>query len=89
MVVHLPLDSVEFDFSNVEFISRSFADQFHKEKTKLANSKSISILNASEEVLRMLSTVANTQNAIYREYKKLPVFKFSDTSLLSDYLLSV
>jgi hypothetical protein len=82
---------IEFDFSNVEFMSRSFADQFHKEKINLISDSEvlIEISNANEEVVNMLRTVANTQKKVKRDYFKLPVFKFSDTELLSNYLMTV
>jgi hypothetical protein len=82
---------VEFDFINVDFMSRSFADQFHKEKVALQSDFDalIEISNANEEVMNILRIVSNTQNKIKREYKILPTFKFSNTELLSNYLLSV
>lgn len=84
-------DRAEFDFINIEFMSRSFADQFHKERYELhkSNGLIIEISNANEEIIEMLKTVARTQNKTKREFIKLPVFKYSDTDLLSDYLLSV
>ncbi|MDT8412561.1 MAG: hypothetical protein RQ875_08885 [Vicingaceae bacterium] len=83
---------IEFDFSNVEFMSRSFADQFYKEKIifmKNDNDIIIDITNANEEVVNMLRTVANTQNKVKRDYLTLPVFKFSDSEMLSNYLMTV
>jgi len=82
---------IEFDFLNVDYMSRSFADQFHKEKVKLQNDMEvfIEIDNANEEIVNILRTVSNTQNKVKREYKVLPVFKYSDPVMLSDYLLSV
>lgn len=84
-------DRVEFDFSDVEFMSRSFADQFHKERYELQKSNGliIEISNANEEIINILNTVERTQNKVKREFIKLPVFKYSDTDMLSDYLLSV
>ncbi|MEO6882416.1 MAG: hypothetical protein ABI199_00175 [Bacteroidia bacterium] len=82
---------IEFDFSKVEYISRSFADQFYKEKEKYQNSFSVlvNISNAGEEVLSMLRIVAKTQNKSSRNYVVLPVFKYSDKAKLSDYMLSI
>ncbi|MFL3663696.1 MAG: hypothetical protein ACJ04Q_06830 [Flavobacteriales bacterium] len=82
---------VEFDFSNVEFMSRSFADQFHKERIRLQNELKVfvEISNANEQVVNILRTVASTQNKSKRNYKILPVFKFSNNDLLEEYLLSV
>jgi anti-anti-sigma regulatory factor len=82
---------VEFDFSEVEFMSRSFADQFHKERSniKKENGLVIVISNANEEVQTILKTVAQTQNKSKRAYMKLPVFQYTNTEMLSDYLLSI
>ena len=81
----------EFDFSNVEFMSRSYADQFHKAKLEFEqkyNAK-IHIINANEEVIKMLQVVSKTQNANERTFEKIPVFRFSKPSMLSDYLSSI
>ncbi|MEX2589239.1 MAG: hypothetical protein WD334_03480, partial [Chitinophagales bacterium] len=85
------LSSVEFDFTDVEFMSRSFADQFYKESNKVENNTAVQIVvsNATEAVRNVLHTVAKTQNKTNRSYNKLPVFKFSNASSLKDYLLSV
>ncbi len=84
-------DRVEFDFSQVEFMSRSFADQFHKEWKKLQQTRGLALVisNANEEIIRVLKTVEKTQNKSKREFVRLPVFKYSDSDRLSDYLLSV
>lgn len=82
---------IEFDFSKVEFISRSFADQFHKEKEKYQNDRGavIEVSNATEEIVTILRIVAKTQNKINRDYFQLSVFKYSDQNKLADYMLSV
>lgn len=91
LVIEQQVDRVELDFSEIEFMSRSFADQFHKERYALQSNNGliIEISNANEEIINMLNTVARTQNKTKREFFKLPVFKYSDTDMLSDYLLSV
>jgi hypothetical protein len=81
----------ELDFSNVEFISRSYADQFYKLKDDLEkrfNTK-IHIINASEEVINMLHIVSKTQNLSERNFEKIPVYRFSKMDNLSDYLFSI
>lgn len=82
---------IELDFSEVEFMSRSFADQFHKEKISFQEKSSsvIHITNANEEIIRILQAVSHTQNKKEREFIQIPVYKFSDQSLLSKYLLSI
>lgn len=81
---------VVFDFSQVEFMSRSFADQFHKERMKLKDEHGlfIDLKNASEPIRKMLVTVESTQNKRNRFYTELPVFRFSDDKI-SEYLLSL
>ena len=83
--------NIELDFSEVEFMSRSFADQFHKEKVMLMSKHNVmvEVLNANEEVINMLKTVARTQNKPNRKFKVLPLYKFSDAETLNDYLLSI
>ncbi len=82
---------LELDFSNVEFMSRSYADQFHKLKLDYEqnNRIRIHIINANEEVINMLQVVAKTQNSSERTFEKVPVFRFSKSQMLSDYLLSI
>jgi anti-anti-sigma regulatory factor len=81
---------VELDFSNVEFMSRSFADQFHKERSAWleTNNGVIAITNANEEIITILQIVSKTQDKRVREYSTIPVFKFSDKNILKNYLLS-
>lgn len=82
---------VDLDFSDVEYISRSFADQFHADKIKLAveQQKNIIVTNANEEVIKMLQAVARTQNKTYKEYSDIPVYKYSNWTQLENFLLSV
>lgn len=82
---------IELDFTSVEFMSRSFADQFHKDKIELQNklNVSIDIVNANEEIINILQTVSRTQVKSNREFEEVQIFKFSNTQLISDYLLSI
>lgn len=82
---------LEFDFSYVEFMSRSYADQFYKMKFAYEknNKVKIHIINANEEVINILQVVAKTQNLSERNFEKIPVFRFSKPQMLSDYLLSI
>jgi hypothetical protein len=83
-------DQVDLDFRGVEFISRSFADQFHADKIALSErtGKIIFVTNATESIISMLQAVARTQNKANREYASVPVFKYSDRSTLERFLLS-
>ena len=87
------ISSIELDFSDIEFMSRSFADQFHKEKMKysLENHCVISIKNADFQILEILNAVSKTQ--INRE-KNFPdtsinIFSFSDIDQMKDYLFAL
>jgi anti-anti-sigma regulatory factor len=82
---------IELDFTSVEFMSRSFADQFHKDKIEFQNklNVSIDIVNTNEEIINILQTVSRTQVKSIREFAEVQIFKFSNTQLISDYLLSI
>lgn len=90
VVENNPCDKVDIDFSGVEFISRSFADQFHTDTLALAErtNKSIIITNANEPVINMLQAVAKTQDKARRHYSKIPVYKYSSRSSLERFLIS-
>lgn len=85
-----PCDLVDLDFSTVEYISRSFADQFHFKKINLTETmqKKIIATNASEKVINMLQAIAKTQN-MNRSFKSIPVYKYSDGNSFERFLLWV
>jgi len=82
---------VELNFSNVDFMSRSFADQLYKEQQELQNKSNIAIhfVDANEEIINIIRTVKLTQYVIDRKFVQLPVYKFTDFSKVKDYLLSI
>jgi hypothetical protein len=82
---------IELDFGNIEFMSRSYADQFHKTKIDFEQNHNVKIyiMNANEEVINILQIVSKTQNSTERSFEKIPVFRFSTAQLLSAYLLSI
>ena len=86
-----PCKIIELDFTNVEFMSRSFADQFIKEELQLKEELNvcIEIINANEEIIKILNIVSNTQHKTSREFFSIPVYKFSNPQLLSDYLFAI
>ncbi|MDD4624908.1 MAG: STAS domain-containing protein [Candidatus Pacebacteria bacterium] len=55
--------SVDLDFSNVKFISRSSAHALLQMKERLHTKKEISFVNANEEVTNMLRAVAANRAA--------------------------
>lgn len=91
VVAKKPGQNVELDFLNVDYISRSFADQFYGDTIKLASEqqKSMIVTNANEEVINMLQSVARTQSKINKVYKDIPVYKYSSWNQLENYLLSI
>jgi len=87
-----PCMKVELDFLDVDYISRSFADEFHANKIKLASElqKSIILTNANDEVINMFQSVARTQNKRFKEDTATrPIYKYSSWSQLESYLLSI
>lgn len=84
-------DYIELDFSNVEYISRSFSDQFYFDKSTCAKTmkKILVISNANETVSHMLNAVAKTQNKKLNPFFNIPVFKYSSQSQLENFLLSI
>jgi hypothetical protein len=84
-----PCDHIELDFSSVDYISRSFADQFLFDQIKLTNElqKTIIVANASEAVTKMLQIVAKSPNNNNRETEKVPVYKYSSQHQLENFLL--
>jgi hypothetical protein len=83
--------NIELDFLDVDYISRSFADDFHADKIKLAmeQQKSIILTNANDEIINMLQSVARTQNKRYKQDAIRPVYKYSSWSQLESYFLSI
>jgi hypothetical protein len=81
----------EVDFTSVEFMSRSFADQFHKEKIILQRdcNSVIEVVNADEVIVNILRTVSRTQSKSDREFSTVQIFSFSNSNLLQEHLLSI
>jgi len=82
---------VVLDFTFVDFMSRSFADQFHKEhmKWKQQNNISLSITNAPVQVIEILQAVAKTQRGKNGKVQDLPIYSFSKADQLSQYLQAI
>ena len=90
-VIQNPCNHIELDFAEVEYVSRSFADQFHAEKLVIAGQyqKNIIVTNANEEIIKMLQAVARTQDKVFREYEEIPVYNYTNWKSLEIFLLSV
>jgi len=91
LVEEMPCKVNEIDFAGIEFMSRSFADEFHKEKIRLQEKFliRIDILNAATEVVQILHRVANTQDVKERKKFEVPVYKFREPEFVYNYLLSI
>lgn len=82
---------VEIDFSNVSYISRSFADQFYKDKMEYESKlgTNIFVANANSTVVKMLSAVTKTQRKRINKPQDIPVYTYKDQSHLNSFLLSI
>ncbi len=82
---------VEIDFGEIQFISRSFADQFHKRKIELweNNTKEIIVENTHNDVLQMFKAVSRTQDRAIRETTNYPVVQFTTRRSLKEFLYNL
>ena len=81
---------IVLDFRNVDFMSRSFADQFYKEQQsyiKAANVR-IQITDADIQIIDVLQAVSKTQK-VERSFTEYPVFTFANEDVLMDYLQAI
>jgi hypothetical protein len=83
------IQEVVLDFAGVEFISRGFADELHKERIKWQEEKHARVVleNVNEEIARMLAAVARTQGVAERSMVDLPVIRVNSVKELEDLLL--
>jgi anti-anti-sigma regulatory factor len=82
--------TVDLDLSGVEFMSRSFADQFYKERAELRDKGiAIFLINANEEIEKILEAVSRTQNKKDREFSDIRVRRFSSMNDVSKFLYSI
>lgn len=77
-------EEVWVDFSDIEFISRSFADELVHLKLSSLKRDFINFCCTSQEVKTMLEIVAYTQTNKSFE-KKLPVYRFDNMEKLFKY----
>jgi hypothetical protein len=84
-------DKLIYDFENISFISRSFADEFHKSLIFFTNIENVSyeLVNAASDIIEMLQAVSRTQNNEKRSFNNLPVYSFIDTTSLYKFLYSI
>lgn len=80
---------IELDFSGIEFMSRSFADQFHKE-LYLSESDAFEIVikNAHASIIRMLDAVSKTQTKRKAVRKTHQVISYNDLKQMESFVMS-
>lgn len=86
-----PVTEIVLDFAGIDFISRSFADQFYKEKMdwKVKTNIPLSITNATVQIIEILEAVSRTQSKKDRTVKEIPVYSFTSEELLSEYMQTI
>ena len=82
------------DFANVEFMSRSFADQFYqlKKNWELGDSHKIQLENYNKQIAEILEAVSNTQfnQENKRELKsEIKELHFAEMKQFEEYLLAI
>ena len=78
-------NKVELDFQGVIFMSRSFADQFHKDLLTGNHAIDLEIKNAESGIIEMLETVSKTQKTRKAINKSYRILSFNNIDKLSDY----
>jgi anti-anti-sigma regulatory factor len=85
--------TIQLDFTGVEFMSRSFADEFFKYKRTLETERNILIIlvNINKEISQMLHAVSisNSAGKPVRKFNSITHIKFTSQKALSDYLLAL
>jgi hypothetical protein len=87
---HCNCSKLEIDFSGVEFMSRSFADQFHKERILFQrdNNCNISFKNADYQIIDILNAVANTQTDRKPFITNYQLYTFNDLKKMDNYIFA-
>jgi hypothetical protein len=80
-------DSYVFDFNNVLFISRSFADEL----LKYFNSSKIQwkVINANSNITAMIDAVSHTQLKASSDYDDIAITSFSNDKDLMNFLATI
>jgi len=81
-------NKIELDFTGVVFMSRSFADQFHKDLHANEEKLDLNFKNASFDVIAMLRAVSNTQKHRKKVANVYKTFIFNNLSNLEDITFS-
>ena|ERR1700733_7375696 len=89
--LHGSIDTAILDFSSIEFVSRSFADQLLKEQAKLFNTSNITVYlqNLHTDLLTLIDKVSQTQQKAGFGSSAIPVLRFANAEALNDFLISI
>ncbi len=81
-------DILELDFSKIDFVSRSFADQLIKQLNNLNEHSpfKLVILNASKEIIEVLNAVERTQVKIERTKPQVQNIRLTSREDIAEYL---
>lgn len=82
-------EKVIIDFDSVDFMSRSFADQFYKGFLDLNMCDQVISVNGNEVVCEMLNSVIKTQNGHLKAKIPFKLKTLTDKEKLKKYLLSI
>jgi hypothetical protein len=82
-------EKIIVDFSDINFISRSFADQFYKEFLELNKIMMIVTVNGDQVVSDILNAVSQTQITKHRALLPIKTQSFTDKEKLKKYLVSI
>ena len=76
-----------FDFNGIEFISRSFADEFLKFATN--ETSEFEIKNANSTIIEMINAVKKTQEPIERHFNTIPILSYKRGAALNRLLATL
>ncbi len=80
-------NSYVFDFTNIHFISRAFADELYK--FIKSNALDVTFRHANTNILAVYNAVINTSNNTRCDYENIPVTRFDSNEELSQFLSMV
>lgn len=84
------INDIVLDFRDVAFMSRTFADQFYKERQSYIQAANIhlQIADADIQIIDVLQAVSKTQKK-ERSLTEYPVYTFVNENVLMDYLQTI
>ena len=79
---------IVLDFSGIEFMSRSFADELHKQINRESSRLSFIFENLSFDLKNLLKIVEKTQTSRKKVHMHSSVYVINDLTKLKDYTFS-